>query len=190
MMEHKGTKRLQTERLILRPFEAADGPAMYRNWCADPDVTRYLTWPCHGSEEVSCFLADLWAKEAEKPDTYQWAIVPKALGQPIGSLAVVSHYDPIAQCELGYCIGKAWWGQGLMTEEVKGAIRYLILEVGMNRVEARHDTHNPASGRVMQKAGMAFEGVQRQAGRNNTGVCDIAVYAILAQDVSVQSIGV
>jgi len=60
--------------------------------------------------------------------------------------------------------------------------RYLFEEVGMNRIEAAHDVHNPASGRVMQKAGMVFEGIHRQASKNNTGVCDIAIYAILAKD--------
>ena len=184
MMEHKGTKRLETERLILRSFIPADGPAMYKNWCSDPEVTRFLTWPTHSSADVSASLAAYWAEETKDPARYQWAIVPKELGEPIGSLAVVRQRDDIAQCELGYCIGKAWWGRGLMTEAVKEVIRYLFEEVGMNRIEAAHDVHNPASGKVMQKAGMTFEGIHRQASKNNTGVCDIAIYAILAKDHS------
>ncbi len=181
-MEHKGTKRLETERLILRAFTPEDGPAMYKNWCSDPKVTKFLTWPPHASEAVSSSLAVSWAERSKNPDFYQWAIVPKELGEPIGSLAVVRGRDDIAQCELGYCIAKAWWGRGLMTEAVKTVIRYLFDEVGMNRIEAAHDVNNPASGRVMQKAGMRFEGLHRQASKNNTGICDIAVYAILAGD--------
>ena len=182
MMEHKGTKRLETERLILRSFTPEDGPAMYKNWCGDPEVTKFLTWPTHASSEVSSSLAAYWAEDAKNPERYQWAIVPKDFGEPIGSLAVVRGRDDIAQCELGYCIGKAWWGRVIMTEAVKEVIRYLFQEVGMNRIEAAHDVHNPASGKVMQKAGMTFEGVHRQASKNNTGVCDIAIYAILAKD--------
>lgn len=181
-MEHKGTKRLEASRLILRPFTAEDGEAMYRNWANDPEVTKYLTWPAHPSADVSSHLAAYWAEEAKKPDCYQWAIVPRELGEPIGSVAVVSHWDDIAQCELGYCIGRAWWGQGIMTEAVREVIRYLFREVGMNRIEACHDVNNPASGRVMEKAGMVKEGVRRQGGKNNQGVVDVAVYAILAKD--------
>ena len=181
-MEHQGTKRLETARLILRPFEEKDGPAMFQNWTGDPEVTRFLTWPTHPSALVSTQLAAYWEQESQNQDVYQWAIVPKSLGEPIGSLAVVSHQDEIAQCELGYCIGKAWWGQGLMPEAVKAVIRYLIREVGMNRVEARHDVRNPNSGRVMQKVGMTFEGILREAGKNNQGVCDVAVYAVLAKE--------
>jgi len=181
-MEHKGARQLETSRLILRPFTAQDGPAMFRNWTHDPEVTKFLTWPVHASQEVSSHLAALWEKEGQEPGHYQWAIVPKALGEPIGSLAVVALREEIAKCELGYCIGKPWWGQGLMTEAVKRVIQYLFEEVGMNRIEAGHDVNNPASGRVMQKAGMVLEGVQRQNGKNNQGVCDVAVYAILKQD--------
>ena len=136
IMEHKGTKRLETERLILRPFTAEDGPAMYKNWTGDPEVTRFLTWPTHPSADVSAQLAAFWAEEAGKPDHYQWAVVLKDLNEPVGSLAVVSHWDDVAKCELGYCLGRAWWGRGLMTEAVKEVIRYLFREVGMNRIDA------------------------------------------------------
>ena len=181
-MEHKGTKTLETPRLILRPFTAQDGPAMYKNWTGDSEVTRFLTWPTHPSEEVSCHLAAYWEEKGREPDQYQWAIVPKDLNEPIGSLAVVSQREDIAMCELGYCIGKSWWGKGVMTEAVRAVIRYLFDQVGMNRIQAAHDISNPASGKVMQKAGMTFEGVHRQASKNNTGVCDVAMYAILRKD--------
>lgn len=181
-MEHKGTKTLETERLILRSFTAQDGPAMFRNWTGDPEVTRFLTWPAHPSEEVSCQLAAYWEEKGKQPDIYQWAIVLRELGEPIGSLAVVAREDEIEKCELGYCIGRAWWGKGIMPEAVKRVIQYLFEEVGMNRIEAGHDVDNPASGRVMQKAGMAFEGVLRQNGKNNQGLRDMALYAILRQD--------
>lgn len=55
-MNHLGTKILQSDRLLLRPFALADAEAMYRSWASDPEVTRYLTWPCHASPEVSARL--------------------------------------------------------------------------------------------------------------------------------------
>jgi len=55
---------------------------------------------------------------------------------------------------------------------------FLFEEAGFNRVCARHDTNNPNSGRVMKAAGMLYEGTMRQAGKNNMGICDYALYAI------------
>ena len=165
IMEHKGTKRLETERLILRPFTAEDGPAMYKNWTGDPEVTRFLTWPTHPSADVSAQLAAFWAEEAGKPDHYQWAVVLKDLNEPVGSLAVVSHWDDVAKCELGYCLGRAWWGRGLMTEAVKEVIRYLFREVGMNRIEASYDVHNPASGPSWKRPACASRAFTARQGK-------------------------
>ncbi len=182
-MEHQGTQVLETERLLLRPFHAGDGMAMYRNWCSDAAVTRYLTWQPHESAAASEQLAQLWEAESRDPAVYQWAIVLKTLDEPIGSLSVVRRQDDICAAELGYCLGRRWWGQGLMPEAVRAVIRYLIREVGMNRISACHDRNNPNSGRVMQKAGMQYEGVLRAAGRNNQGICDLVYYSVLAEEI-------
>ena len=182
-MEHLGTVVLETPRLLLRPFREADGESMYRNWASDPLVCRYLTWQPHADAEVSRRLAALWEKEAaENSSVYQWAIVPKETGEPIGSISVVSHDDAHRAAELGYCIGRAWWGQGLMTEAVRAVVGYLFAEVGARRVCAQHDVENPASGAVMRKAGMTREGVLRQSGRNNRGIVDMAVCSVLRDE--------
>lgn len=70
-----------------------------------------------------------------------------------------------------------------MSEALRAVIDFLFDEVGMQRVEARHDPHNPHSGDVMRKCGMQYEGTQRRADRNNQGLCDASWYAILAEDV-------
>lgn len=179
-MNHLGTKILKTDRLLLRPFTPADAEAMYRNWASDPEVTRFLTWPCHASPEVSARVLADWAESYGKPDYYQWAIVPVELGEPIGSIAVVGCDSRIGQLEVGYCIGKRWWRQGYVSEALGRVIAFLIGEVGASRVTARHDSRNPGSGAVMKKCGMTCEGTLRQADRNNQGICDACVYSILA----------
>lgn len=186
-MRHQGTKTIETARLILRPFAPEDGDAMFRNWAGDPEVTRYLTWQPHADADVSRRLTALWAEEAKKPDVYQWAIVPKEPGEPIGSLSVVALKDDMAAAELGYCIGRPWWGQGLTAEGLRAVIEYLIREVGMMRVTACHDIQNPRSGRVMEKAGMRREGILRGAGRNNRGIIDLVQYAILPEDLDAEA---
>ena len=187
-MNHMGTAVLETGRLILRPFRAADGEAMFRNWTSDPEVTRHLTWQPHASPEISRQLAALWEQESQKPDFYQWAIVPKELGEPIGSISVVKMNEAFASAQIGYCIGRSWWGRGLTAEALRAVIIFLIREVGFHRVSALHDVNNPNSGKVMQKAGMRKEGVLRASGANTTNpCCDLAVYSILAEELDAPS---
>ena len=181
-MKHLGTQRIETNRLILRRFEAGDAEAMFRNWASDPEVTKYLTWPAHGSVEVSQWVLDDWMSHYEEDTFYQWAIVPKDLGEPIGSISVVSRNDNAQLVQLGYCIGKNWWHRGIMTETLQAVLDFFFDEVGVNRVEAIHDVKNPNSGAVMRKCGMTYEATLRQSGWNNCGVCDMAWYAMLRED--------
>ena len=181
-MNHQGTKIIETSRLILRPFVWADAEAMYQNWASDPEVTRYLSWPTHERVEISSMILEDWVSRYTEQNYYQWAIVPKEFGQPIGSIAAVHMNERLEKVEIGYCIGRPWWHQGITAEALEAVIRYFLEEVGVKRVEARHDPNNPNSGKVMAKCGMIFEGTQRQADINNQGVCDVCWYGILASD--------
>ena len=181
-MNHTGTHTLETERLILRRYRPEDAPAMFRNWASDPEVTRYLTWPTHASEDVTRAIITDWVARYEEPDVYHWGLELKATGELIGDIAVVRIIEPVLEAELGWCMGRAWWGNGYMPEAARAVLKVLFDEVGFNRVCAAHDVENPKSGRVMQKIGMTLEGVHRQAGRNNRGIVDLAVYAILKRD--------
>ena len=182
MLTHTGTQTIETPRLILRRFEYADAEPMYRNWASDPEVTKYLTWPAHGSAEVSAAVLSHWVPGYEDPRYYQWAFVLRELGEPIGSISVVQLHDGAEKCEIGYCIGKAWWHRGIMSETLAAVLDYLFAQAGMNRIEARHDVNNPHSGGVMKKCGMTYEGTARQGGRNNQGICDLSCYAVLRCD--------
>lgn len=181
-MKHLGTQTIETPRLLLRRFTLEDAQAMYDNWASDPEVTQFLTWHAHESVEVSRMLLEAWTAGYEKEDYYQWAIVLKALGQPIGSIAVVSHDDRTCKAHIGYCIGKRWWHQGYMSEALKAVMDYLFDCVGMLRLEARHDPRNPHSGAVMRKCGMQYEGTLRQSDWNNQGICDTCWYGLLSSE--------
>ena len=181
-MTHKGTQTIETSRLILRRATPEDAEPMFRNWASDPDVTKYLTWPAHGSPEISRMVAESWIRDYEKPDFYQWMIVLKEIGEPIGSISVVDGNDWVEKAEIGYCIGRDWWHMGITSEALGAVIAFLFEEAGMNRIEAGHDVANPNSGAVMKKCGMRFEGISRAGGRNNQGICDMAHYAILRSE--------
>lgn len=181
-MKHLGTKRIETERLILRPFTAEDAEAMFHNWASDPEVTKFLTWPTHKTVEVSRWVLNDWVSHYAEPEHYQWAIVPKDLGEPIGSIAVVRSSNDAKWVESGYCIGKKWWRQGYVSEALNALISFFFEEVGVERVQARHDPRNPGSGAVMRKCGMTCEGTLRRADRNNQGICDAVIYSILREE--------
>lgn len=181
-MNHQGTVTLETERLILRRFVIEDADEMYRNWASDDEVTKYLTWPTHADTEVTKTVLRSWISEYERPDHYNWGIELKADGQLIGNLAVVDHHEEKESAVLGWCMGRSWWGQGIMPEAAKSVIEYLLLEVGFNRIGACHDKNNPKSGRVMQKIGMQYEGILRANGRNNQGIIDEVWYSVLREE--------
>lgn len=182
-MKHLGTKRIETERLILRKFKIEDAEPMYKNWASDEEVTKFLTWPPHSSVEVSKTILQDWVNSYKQDDIYQWAITLKENGdEPIGSISVVDKDEEVNMVHIGYCIGKKWWNTGVTSEALRAVINYFIKEIGVNRVESRHDPNNPNSGKVMMKCGMKYEGTMRQADMNNQGICDYSMYGILAKE--------
>ena len=163
-MNHIGTKRLESDRLILRPFIPEDEAPMFRNWASDPLVTRYLTWPAHSNPSITRRVISNWIESYRKPSYYQWAIELRSLGEPIGSISGVKIDEKTGTVEIGYCIGRPWWGQGLVAEAVRALMAFFFEQVGVRRVIACHHPDNPNSGRVMQKCGMTYDGVWSKEG--------------------------
>lgn len=184
-MKHQGTKKIETRRLILRQFTLNDAEPMYRNWASDGEVTRYLTWTPHESVEETKSLLKEWIDDYKKPEKYEWCIELKEIGEPIGSIGVVGIREKIGAMEIGYCISEAYWHQGIASEAFEAVIAYLTKEVGARRIESRHDTRNPYSGKVMEKCGLKYEGTKIQGDWDNSGICDCAFYGMVLEDVAV-----
>lgn len=179
-MKHLGSKALTTERLVLRPFRRDDAEAMFENWASDPEVTKYLTWTPHRSVEDTRALLTLWEEESKKEDNYHWAITLG--GELIGDIALMDVRDERAVA--GYCLCRRFWGKGIMTEALGEVLRFCFEAVGFHRIEICHAAENPASGRVMEKCGLKYEGTKRKSFRLlSTGEwADIVVRAILEED--------
>ena len=84
--------------------------------------------------------------------------------------------------EIGYWVGLPYWNRGYATEASAALLDFGFDVLGLNRILARHITRNPASGRVMQKVGMEFEGISRQHFLARGQFEDVACYAILSSD--------
>ena len=168
---------LEMKRLILLPFVLQDADAVFQNWAADPEVTRFLSWKPHQTVAVTKAVIASWQKDYRGSGRCHWGIVRKETGGLIGNIAVVESGRDWA--ELGYCIGRACWGQGIVTEGARAVIDYLFSETALSSIRARHHPDNPASGAVMHKAGMRFIKIEPNGGRLNTGEPhDVALYSL------------
>ncbi len=184
-MEHKGTKQLETERLILRKFRIEDAEDMFNNWASDPEVTKFMTWePYVNVDDVRGYIESCIDYADEK--CYNWIIEYKQTGKAIGSISVVEIREDTACANVGYCIGRKYWHKGVTTEAFNRVIKFLFEEVGLNRIEATHDVNNPHSGGVIKKCGLKYEGTLRKAGLNNQGICDMSIYSILKKEYSIK----
>lgn len=181
MLQHKGTCELKSDRMKLRRFILSDAKSMYKNYATDERVTRFLSWtPYVCVEDVESFLQSV-LEEYNRPDTYHWAI--EVDGEIIGSISTISIDEKNCSCEVGYCVAYDYWNRGITSEALRMVIRFLFEEVEMHRIMAKHDVDNPASGKVMQKCGMTYEGILREHYLRHDGIfSDALVYGILRRE--------
>lgn len=182
-MKNSGTVRMETKRLVLRPYVIEDAGAMFRNWANDPQVTKFLSWEPHKDVEETKKILEGWIASYESKDFYNWAIAWKEdEGNVIGSISAPQIDLKAGRVTVGYCLGRKWWGNGVMKEAFAELIRFFFEVEDANRVEARHDTRNVNSGKVMVACGLKKEGILRQYGWNNQGICDECIYGMVASD--------
>ncbi|NLO10202.1 MAG: GNAT family N-acetyltransferase [Clostridiales bacterium] len=176
-MKHIGTNSIETIRLILRRFRPEDTFDMYKNWASDMETLKYLSWGPHSDVNVTHRRILSWVENYKNPNVYNWAIYLKSDNQVIGSISVEMSNDKDKSCEVGYCIGKSFWGREIVAEALRAVMHYLFFEVGYKKIIAKHDVKNIASGRVMQKVGMHYEKTIRNVGRRRDGsLYDVAMY--------------
>ena len=182
-MNHIGTVKIETKRLLLRQFTESDTSAVFSNWTSDEKVTEFLRWPTHKSIEITEIILKEWINLYKNNDFYQWAIVFKEYSDdPIGTISVVEKNERLDIAHIGYCIGSKWWNQGITSEAFSGIISFLFNEVKVNRIESQYDPNNPNSGKVMIKCGLKYEGTLRKADFNNKGIVDASMYSLLASE--------
>jgi ribosomal-protein-alanine N-acetyltransferase len=183
MLKHTGTRKIETQRLILRQFKEEDAADMFNNWASDDEVTRYVSWPTHSNIEVSKKLLAMWIDEYSSQENYNWAIELKENGSVVGSIGLLNIDNNIENCEIGYCISRALWNKGITTEAFSAVINFTLNELGFERITGRHNVDNVASGRVMEKCGLKYEGTLRKIHKVNTGLLvDCKYYSILKEE--------
>ncbi len=146
---------LQTERLILRPWEETDAEALYK-YAKNPNVGPIAGWPPHTSVDNS---REIIKNVLSAPETY--AAVLKGETEPIGSIGLMigknSNIDiPENEGEIGYWIGEPYWGQGLIPEAARELIRYAFEELKLETLWCGYFDGNIKSKRVQEKCGFKY----------------------------------
>ena len=180
-MRHAGTQIIRTARLTLRKIETTDADMMFKNWSGDDEVSRYMRWPTHKNADETRETIQNWFEGYQSNNRYHWGICLRD-GQMIGSVGVIMTAEYDFKAEIGYCIGRNWWGQGYTSEAVKAVLDYMFQNTDIERIEAYHSGQNPASGRVMAKAGMTHEGFARHKYKNRDGFQDCHLYGIIREE--------
>ena len=124
-MEHIGTKKIETERLILRRLVIEDSEFAFKNWTSDKEVSKYLEWPAHENIGLTKKIVEYWVENYSKNDFYQWGIILKDINELIGTISVVNNNDNVKMVEMGYCIGRQWWNKGITSEALTVLITHL-----------------------------------------------------------------
>lgn len=173
-----GPPRLETERLVLRKMTLGDAAAVFA-YASDPEVTRYVLWETHRSVEDSRAFLELTERKYEGGGEPDWGMVYKGDGRFVGTCGFVGWSREHARAEMGYVLNRTYRGRGLVPEAVRAMIAFGFEKMDLNRVEARCVAENTASARVMEKAGMTYEGTLRQREFLKGAYRDMKLYAIL-----------
>lgn len=173
--------QLETERLILRKLTMRDAQDVYE-YCRDAQVAEHVLWSPHKSLfDTRGYLRFILRQYRDGvPSSY--GMVLKETGRVIGTIGFMNYSPENSSAEVGYSMGRPYWNKGLMTEALQALIAMAFEDLHVHRVEAMHETTNPASGKVMLKCGMQYEGVMRGKIFNKGHYSDVAMYAILHDD--------
>ena len=145
---------LETDRLILRPFELDDAESMFNNWASDEEVTKYLTWNTHKSIEETKEILAFWVNQYEKEERINFAIVYKENNELIGGIDVVGYLEGVPV--IGYNLSRKYWNKGIMTEACKRVIE-LLFSLNHEKIIIEAMVENIGSNRVIQKCGGVYE---------------------------------
>ena len=181
----KAPIRLESKRLVLRPFSVADADDMFCNWGGDPEVTRFMFHDAAASVSDARSRIRGWMLTCGSDEVSIWnylAVMLKDGNCQIGAVFYAHTNTDARSAEIGYEFGRQWWRQGFATEALGVLLKYLFNVKRLNRVTGVHDTRNPHSGAVMLKCGMRLEGTMRSERLLKGELIDRSHYAILADE--------
>ena len=175
---------IRTERLILRTARMTDAQDLFE-YSADPEVARHVLWTAHTSINQTRNYIRYLIRQYRSGQPSSYVIVFRETGKVIGTIGFMWMKPEDRSAEVGYSLHRGYWNRGIMTEALEAILALGFLKLNLNRIEAQHETANPASGKVMQHVHMLHEGTLRQRVYNKGRYVDVELYAILRRDYRV-----
>lgn len=158
-VQHLGTVALETTRLSLRRIPLDAGEEAYHNWLSDPEVTRYLSYPTYTNVADAHERMRIWNESYANPDFYLWAIYRKEDNALMGTISCEPHNQhAVPAANIGYCIGKSFWGKSFMSEAMQAVLRFAFVDLGFPLMHIAHHINNIGSARVIAKSGFSYQG--------------------------------
>ena len=164
---------LETTRLKLRPYSEADIPELVPLIGAREVAATTLRIPHPYTEQD--------ARDSQETGRIWLAITLLSDSRQIGGIGLRVD-DQHQHAELGYWLGVPYWGEGYATEAARELLHCGFEDLGLHRIFASHFKHNPASGRILVKLGMRYEGCQREHLRKWDRFVDSELYGMLRQE--------
>ena len=173
-----------TDRLTIRPVRMTDAQDIY-DYSRDPEVARHVLWDAHRSIHQTRAYIRYLLRQYRNAAPGTFVIALKDTGKVVGTIGFMWVQPENRSAEIGYSLSRAYWNRGIMSEALAAVLRFGFEKLNLNRIEAQYECDNPASGRVMQNAGMRFEGTLRQRIYNKGRFADVNLCAAIRQDFPV-----
>ena len=158
MLTHCGTKEINTERLLLRPFTHNDNEDMLKYWVSDPKIQLMYSEPVYKTKDEVQKLLDKYISSYQKEDYYRWAIIESKSNFCIGQIAIFLVDDKNHFCEIEYCIGSMFQRKGYCNEAVQAIIQYAFNSINIHKMQVCHKENNMASKKFTRKFTLLFIG--------------------------------
>lgn len=175
--------QLETERLVLRRFTLDDAQDLLE--CAsDPEVPKYTSWEQHKTidDAIQTINQIMSIYDDTGTKRWTWGIEHKADDNKLIGTFTIWGEPEHARAEIGYILGRPYWGQGLVSEAAREVLRFGFNELGLNRIQASCDLENIASARVMEKNGMTYEGTLRDWLFTKGKYANFKMYSVLRRE--------
>lgn len=172
---------LQTERLSCRQIIDADAAILHEIW-SDPEVTRYFSLEPFQSITETREMMELLNSLPRINQGIRWAVVRSTDGMLLGTCGFHNHKPEHCRAEMGYELGRPYWGKGFMSEAIRAILRYGFTTASFNRVEAFVNYGNENSTRLLGRAGFHLDGLLRQYELNRGKFVDQYCYSLLKAD--------
>ena len=172
---------IDSGRLSLRIVQRADLPALL-SVNGDPQVTRFVPYPTW----TTLVDAEAWFERMAgiqaSGTALQFVLVERAQSKPVGTCLLFRYDEGSQRAELGYVLGREYWGRGYMLEALHALLQYAFADIGLRRVEAEVNPVNVPSTRLLERIGFLREGVLRQRWIDAGHAHDVNVYGLLRHE--------